>query len=79
MAEVIRFDALPSLPDEDVASLRKVVMRRALLVRERSKMKIRGYLTYNGLEEPAIGLFTEKGIDWLRSLKIEPIDMYLAY
>ena len=37
LAELIRLDALPPsyMPDEDTASLREMVRRRALLVREK--------------------------------------------
>jgi transposase len=82
LAELLRLDALPTsyMPDESLASLRDMVRRRAFLVRERSKLKVkvRDYLAYNGiqvsLEE---GLFARKGVEWLRSLRLEPVDMYL--
>lgn len=82
LAELLRLDALPAsyMPDESLASLREMVRRRAFLVRERSKLKVkvRDYLAYNGIEvKLEEGLFTKKGIEWLRSLHLEPIEMYL--
>ena len=86
LAELLRLDALPSsyMPDEETSSLREMVRRRAYLVRERTKfrVKIRDCLVYNGIkrtkdEGSSNGLFTIDGINWLRSLNLEPIDMYL--
>jgi transposase len=82
LAELLRLDALPAsyMPDESLASLREMVRRRAFLVRERSKLrvKIRDYLAYNGIElKLEEGLFTRKGTEWLESLQLEPVDMYL--
>ena len=54
--------------------------RRTFLVRERGKLmtKIRGVLAYEGVKPPKdFGLFTCRGVDWLRSLGLEPIDCYL--
>ena len=82
LAELLRLDALPAsyMPDESLASLREMVRRRAFLVRERSKIKVkvRDYLAYNGIEvKLEEGLFTKKGVEWLRSLHLEPVEMYL--
>jgi len=68
------------MPPPDIAVLREKVRRRAFLVRERAKLmtKIRGVLAYEGVKPPdGCGLFTRKGVDWLRSLGLEPIDCYL--
>jgi len=82
IAELVRLDALPQsyMPPPDIAVLREKVRRRAFLVRQRAKLmtKIRSVLAYEGIKPPeGCGLFTRKGVDWLRSLGLEPIDCYL--
>jgi transposase len=91
LAELLRLDALPAsyMPDEEISSLRERVRRRAYLVRERTKfrVKIRDCLAYNGIKREkdsagsssssTKGLFTVDGIRWLRALNLEPISMYL--
>jgi len=65
------------MPDEDTAILREKIRRRAFLVRERVRLrvKVKSILTYEGIR-PSFdyGLFTEKGIEWLHSLRLEPIE-----
>jgi transposase len=66
IAELVRLNALPSayMPDEEIAKLREQVRRRAFLVRERVRLrvKIKNMLTYEGVKPPVgYGLFTEKG------------------
>ena len=40
--------------------------------------KIRGVLAYEGLKPPnGYGLFTRKGVEWLHSLNLEPVECYL--
>ena len=74
IAQLLRMDWLPLsyVPDEDTGALREKVRRRAFLVRERVKLrvKIKSYLTYQGLKWPEDhGLWT-KGwaclASWLR-------------
>jgi transposase len=82
IAELVRLDALPSayMPPRDVAELREKVRRRAFLVRERTKLrvKVRSTLTYEGVKPPSDhGLFTEKGVEWLHSLGLEPVESYI--
>ena len=82
IAELVRLEALPQsyMPPPEIACLREKVRRRAFLVRERAKLKtkIRGVLAYEGVKpSEGLGLFTRKGVDWLRSLCLEPIDCYL--
>jgi len=65
IAELVRLDALPLayMPDEETAALREKVRRRAFLVRERVKLrvKIKSILTYEGIKWPSeYGLFTKK-------------------
>lgn len=82
IAELARLDALPLayVPNEETAKLREKVRRRAFLVRQRAKLKvkIKSVLAYEGIKPPSDhGLFTLKGIEWLRSLSLEPVDSYL--
>jgi len=82
LAELLRLDSLPEshMPPPDIAGLREKVRRRAFLVRERAKLKtkIRSTLTYEGVKPPkGYGLFTRKGVEWLRGLGLDPVDCYL--
>ena len=82
VTELARLDALPLsyMPPDDIAALREKVRRRAFLVRMRSKLKvkIKAQLLVNGLTPPSeYGLFTSKGLEWLRSLQLDPVDSYL--
>jgi transposase len=82
IAELVRLDALPPayMPDEATAVLREKIRRRAFLVRERVKLrvKIKSILTYEGVKPPADhGLFTQKGVEWLHSLNLDPVESYL--
>lgn len=68
------------MPPPEIADLRERVRRRAFLVRERAKLmtKIRSVLAYEGLKPPkGYGLFTRKGVEWLHSLNLEPVECYL--
>jgi len=82
IAELVRLDALPKayMPDQETAILREKIRRRAFLVRERVRLrvKIKSILTYEGIK-PQIdhGLFTELGVEWLHSLALEPVESYL--
>ena len=82
IAELARLDALPLayMPDKEISVLREQVRRRAFLVRERVKLrvKIKSVLTYEGIRWPSDhGLFTRKGVEWLHSLNLEPVESYL--
>jgi len=82
VTELARLDALPLsyMPPEDIAALREKVRRRAFLVRMRSKLKvkIKAQLVVNGLTPPSEhGLFTSKGLEWLRSLQLDAVESYL--
>lgn len=82
LAELVRLNSLPQsyMPPPEIAVLREKVRRRAFLVRQRAKLmtKIRSVLAYEGVKPPdGCGLFTRKGVDWLRSLCLEPVDCYL--
>jgi len=82
IAELVRLNALPSayMPDEETAALREQVRRRAFLVRERVKLrvKIKNLLTYEGIKPPEDhGLFIRKGVEWLHTLGLKPIESYL--
>jgi transposase len=82
IAELVRLNALPPayMPDEDIATLREKIRRRAFLVRERVRLrvKIKSILTYEGIRSSSEhGLFTESGVEWLHSLGLEPVESYL--
>ena len=78
LAELLRVNCLPESywPPPEVALLREKVRRRAFLVRQQAKLKvkIRSFLTYEGLEPPGYGLFTRRGVEWLEGLGLEPMD-----
>ena len=82
IAELLRLDALPPayMPDEQTAILREKIRRRAFLVRERVRLrvKIKSILTYEGIKPPIDqGLFTQKGAEWLHTLGMNSIESYL--
>jgi len=82
LAELLRLDSLPEsyIPPREIAEIRERVRRRAFLVRQvtKFKVKIRDVLAYEGIKPPTgYGLFTEKGVEWMRSLGLEPVDCYL--
>jgi transposase len=82
IAQLLRMDWLPLsyVPDEDTSALREKVRRRAFLVRERVKLrvKIKSFLTYQGLKWPTdYGLWTKAGLVWLHGLNLTPIESYL--
>jgi transposase len=82
IAELARLDALPLayVPDEEIAALREKVRRRTFLVRQHVKLrvKIKSVLAYEGIKASSDhGLFTRKGVEWLHSLNLEPVECYL--
>jgi transposase len=82
IAELLRLDALPPayMPDEETSALREKIRRRAFLVRERVKLKVKvkSVLTVEGVKPPKNhGLFTEKGVEWLHGLDLEAVESYL--
>jgi transposase len=82
ISELARLNALPLsyVPPDDIAALREKVRRRAFLVRMRAKLKvkIKAYLTINGITPPAeYGLFTKNGLEWLHSLQSDAVESYL--
>jgi transposase len=82
LAELLRLDSLPEsyIPPREIAVIREKVRRRAFLVRQvtKLKVKIRDALAYEGVKSPTgYGLFTVKGVEWLSGLGMEPVDCYL--
>ena len=82
LAELLRLDSLPEsyIPPREIAETREKVRRRAFLVRQvtKLKVKIRGTLAYEGIKSPTgCGLFPVKGVEWLHGLGLEPVDCYL--
>jgi len=83
VAEPLKIHKIPGNTKEKVEkALEDAGIRpaRAFLVRERVRLrvKIKSILTYEGIK-PQIdhGLFTERGVDWLHSLALEPLESYL--
>lgn len=82
IAQLLRMDWLPlsCVPDDATGALREKVRRRAFLVRERVRLrvKIKSFLTYQGLKWPTDhGLWTKGGLVWLHGLNLDPIESYL--
>jgi transposase len=80
IAELVRLRALAYFPTGEIAKLREKVRRRAFLVRERVKLrvKVKSALTHEGLKWPIDhGLFTKKGVEWLHGLNIDSVESYL--
>jgi transposase len=82
LAELLRLDSLPTsyIPPREIAEIRERVRRRAFMVRQvtKLKVKIRDTLAIEGVKPPTgHGLFTAEGVEWLRSLGLEPVDCYL--
>ncbi len=82
LAELLRLDSLPEsyIPPREIAAVREKVRRRSFMVRQvtKLKVKIRDTLAYEGIKPPTgFGLYTIKGVEWLRGLGLEPVDCYL--
>ena len=82
IAQLLRMDWLPLsyVPDEANAGLREKVRRRAFLVRQRVRLrvKIKSLLTYEGLKWPEDhGLWTKNGLVRLHGLNLAPVESYL--
>jgi transposase len=82
IAQLLRMDWLPLsyVPDEVTGALREKVRRRAFLVRERVRLrvKIKSFLTYQGLKWPEDhGLWTKAGLIWLHGLNLDSVESYL--
>jgi transposase len=82
LAELLRLDSLPEsiIPPPEIAEVRERVRRRAFMVRQvtKLKVKIRDALAYEGANPPdGYGLFTARGVEWLHGLGLEPVDCYL--
>jgi transposase len=73
LAELLRLDSLPTsyIPPREIAAIREKVRRRAFMVRQvtKLKVKIRDVLAAEGVKTlEGYGLFTAKGVEWLRIL-----------
>ena len=82
LAKLLRPDSLPTsyIPTGELSQLREKPRRIAFLVRQSAKLKvkIRDALAFEGIKPQAgHGLFTKKGVDWLKGLSLEPVDCYL--
>jgi len=75
LADHLRTNHLPEsyIPPREARGWKELVRNRSALVRLRTQTKNRVHSTLfkNGLSSPYQSLFTKRGIDWLRSLKLE--------
>jgi len=82
LADLLRGNLLPTsyVPPDKIRKLRHLVRHRIFLGRHRSKLKnqIHAELHRRNLKYPGPNVFTNTGIQWLRSLKIPAIESYLT-
>ena len=81
LAHLLRGDLLPTsyIPDKDVRNFRDIVRQRAYLVRLRTQMKnkIHSELSKRWINPDIPDIFTNKGKESLRKMRIETVDRYL--
>jgi hypothetical protein len=72
----LRTDYLPRVwqPDQQTARMRAITSRRASLVSDRTAIKnrIHSVLHQRLIQPPEGGLFSKKGLSWLRELELDP-------
>jgi len=78
LSQLLRCDYLPEVwqPDEATHRLRRLTHRRAPLVAERTRLKNRLHSVLAGerIVLPCDDLFSQKGLVWLRSVEMDPLD-----
>jgi len=81
LAQLLRCDYLPSVwqPTTAIENSRALAARRTALVYQRTSVRnrIHAVLARRLIPVPAGGLFSAKGLDWLRKADIEPLDRAL--
>ena len=81
LAHLLRSDLLPTsyIPDKNMRKFRDIVRQRAYLVRLRTQMKnkIHSELIKRWINSDIPNIFTAKGKESLRKMRIETIDRYL--
>jgi len=77
LAELLRVNLFPAiwLPDTDTRERRQLLRGRALLVRERTRLKNRipGHLTSENLVAPGADLYGKGGRAWLATAPLSPV------
>ncbi len=81
LAQLLRCDYLPSVwvPTSDIEDKRALAARRSALVNQRTAIRnrIHSVLARRLVKAPEGGLFTDKGISWLKHVDLDPLDRAL--
>jgi transposase len=81
LADLLRCNYLPSVwvPTPDVEDKRAIAARRTALVHERTSIRnrIHSVLARRLVAAPEGGLFSDKGLTWLKHVELEPLDRAL--
>jgi transposase len=81
LAQLLRCDYLPSVwvPTPPVEDSRALAARRTALVNQRTAIRnrIHAVLARRLIKAPAVGLFTDKGLAWLKTVELDPLDRAL--
>lgn len=81
LAQLLRCDYLPSVwvPTPAVEDSRALAARRTALVNQRTAVRnrIHSVLARRLIKAPAEGLFTDKGLAWLKQVELDPLDRVL--
>ncbi len=78
LAQLLRCDYLPSVwvPTPAIEDKRALAARRTALVNQRTAIRnrIHSVLARRLVKAPAGGLFTDKGLAWLKHVELDPLD-----
>jgi transposase len=81
LAQLLRCDYLPSVwvPTPAVEDSRALAARRTALVNQRTAIRnrIHAVLARRLIKSPEGGLFTDKGLAWLKTVELDPLDRAL--
>jgi transposase len=81
LAQLLRCDYLPSVwvPPSAIEDQRALAARRSALVNQRTAIRnrIHSVLARRLVKAPAGGLFTDKGLTWLKHVDLDPLDRAL--
>jgi transposase len=81
LAHLLRCDYLPSVwvPTPSVEDSRALAARRSALVNQRTAIRnrIHSVVARRLVKAPAGGMFTDKGIAWLKAVELDPLDRAL--
>ena len=74
LAQLLRMDYLPYVPEGEIRDLRTIVRHRASLVRLRTSIKnrVHALLTREGIELPKLSdIFGKRGMEFLKGVKLQ--------